>query len=72
MDPKSMALAGLGPSFRQRVGTMGHTIGLKFMAQVGMGTLMPYISAPPPWFVPNPQEQIKDIKRQKPLEKSNE
>ena len=37
-----MALVGLGLGLGQRVGVMGHTVGSKFKAQVGLGTLMPY------------------------------
>ena len=39
-----MALVGLGLGLEQRGGVMGHTIESKFRAQVGLGTLMPYIS----------------------------
>ena len=62
MDPKPMALAGLGPSFRQRVGTMGHTIGLKFMVQVGMGTLMPYITPLPLDLCPIPKNKSRTLR----------
>ena len=56
-----MALVGLGLGLEQRGGVMGHTIESKFRAQVGLGTLMPYIS-PPFDLYPVPENKSRDRK----------